>query len=38
VSALESHGVGLHELHVQKATLEDVFVDLTEEPHAELTT
>jgi ABC-2 type transport system ATP-binding protein len=38
VSALESHGVGLHELHVQKATLEDVFVDLTEAPHAELTT
>jgi ABC-2 type transport system ATP-binding protein len=38
VSALEAHGIGLHELHVQKATLEDVFVDLTEAPPAELTT
>jgi ABC-2 type transport system ATP-binding protein len=38
VSALESRGIGLHELHVQRATLEDVFVDLTEAPPAELTT
>ncbi len=32
VSALESQGIGLEQLHVQKATLEDVFVDLTNVP------
>jgi ABC-2 type transport system ATP-binding protein len=37
VSALEAHGIGLNELHVQKATLEEVFVDLTEAPAAEIT-
>jgi ABC-2 type transport system ATP-binding protein len=32
VSALESQGIGLEQLHVQKATLEDVFVELTDVP------
>lgn len=32
VSALESRGIGIQELHVQKASLEDVFVDLTDPP------
>jgi ABC-2 type transport system ATP-binding protein len=38
VSALESRGFGLRELHVQKATLEDVFVDLTATAPVEQTT
>jgi len=38
VSTLESRGIGLHELHLQKASLEDVFVDLTEAEPAERTT
>jgi ABC-2 type transport system ATP-binding protein len=37
VSALEARGITLLELHVQKATLEDVFVELTDAP-AEQTT
>ena len=38
VTALEAHGVGLDELHVRKATLEDVFVDLTATSTTEPTT
>jgi len=38
VSALEARGLGLTELHLQKASLEDVFVDLTEAPPVEQTT
>jgi ABC-2 type transport system ATP-binding protein len=38
VSALEARGIGLTELHLQKASLEDVFVDLTEAPPVEQTT
>jgi ABC-2 type transport system ATP-binding protein len=38
VSALEARGIGLTELHLQKASLEDVFVDLTDAPPVEQTT
>ncbi len=38
VAALESRGIGLHELHLQKASLEDVFVDLTDAEPPEQTT
>jgi ABC-2 type transport system ATP-binding protein len=35
LGALDAHGIALEELHVQRATLEDVFIDLTDATAAE---